>query len=103
MRRATCALKNEQTETNVKNRLNGSINDKRSHSWGPRISAYLNTSMRAEVKIKFSGMGDANIDGCACGNVATFTNLFFVVGTEETRMMAFLHHNEGDARTVVIF
>lgn len=62
---------------------------------------HLNTLMTAEIKVKFGGMRNANVDSCARGYIARLATLFLLVGAEKSRMMAFLHDNECDARSVV--
>ena len=39
---------------------------------------YLNTGMRAKIKIKFSWMANSNINDSTSWNIATFTN--FIAG-----------------------
>lgn len=58
--------------------------------------------MRAEIKVKLGGVSDAHIDGGASGNVATAADLFALVRAKEAGVMTLLHHNEGDARAVVL-
>ena len=58
--------------------------------------------MGAEVEVKLSRMRDPHIHRSSSGNVATLADLFLLVGTEEPRVVPLLHHNERDARTVVL-
>lgn len=48
-------------------------------------------------------MGDTNIDSGTSGDVTGAAGLLLEVGTEEAGVMAFLNHNEGNARLVVRF
>ena len=57
--------------------------------------------MTAQVEVKFCGVGDAHVDGGACGDVATAACLVLAVGAEETGVVSLLHHDEGDAWAVV--
>jgi len=43
-------------------------------------------------------MGDADVDGRARRDVVRFPHLVLAVDREETRVMAFLHGDERDAR-----
>lgn len=81
---------------------------------------YLNTSMRAKVKVKFSWMTDSHVNGRTGRNIATLANFIITISTEKSKnigvisssikttnllqirfflpcMMAFLNNNEGYA------
>lgn len=66
-------------------------------------SIYLDALMRAEVKVKFSWMCDSRVDGCSGRNVAGFTRLLLLVGTEKSSVMAFLNDDKGNSRLVIGF
>ena len=59
--------------------------------------------MRAQVKVELGGMCNARVDGGTGGNVSRFARLLFLVGAEESCMMAFLNNDERDTRFVIRF
>ena len=57
--------------------------------------------MRAQVEVELRGVGDADVHGGAGGDVAALAALLLLVRAEEARVVALLHHDEGDPRLVV--
>lgn len=68
-----------------------------------RSTCALNTLMTAQVEVEFCRMCDADVDGCTCRNISRLAALFLLVGAEQSRVMALLHDDEGDSRTVISF
>ncbi|KAK2174076.1 hypothetical protein NP493_830g00026 [Ridgeia piscesae] len=60
----------------------------------------LDASVTAQVEVKLSRMCDSDIDCRPGGDVSTLANLVLAVGTEQPRVVTFLHHDEGDAGLV---
>ena len=59
--------------------------------------------MTAQVEVELRGVGDADVDGGAGGDVAAAAGLVLAVGTEQPGVVAFLHDDERDARLVAHF
>lgn len=57
--------------------------------------------MTAEIKVEFSGVRDAEVDGGAGRDVARLAGLLLLVGAEQARVVPLLHHDERDARLVL--
>lgn len=58
------------------------------------INTHLNSLVRAQVKVKLGRMCNSNVYGRAGRNVPRFTRLLLLIGTKQTCVMAFLHHDE---------
>ena len=57
--------------------------------------------MRAQVEVELRGVGDADVHGGAGRDVAALAALLLLVRAEEARVVALLHHDEGDPWFVV--
>jgi hypothetical protein len=62
----------------------------------------LNSLVGAEVEVILCGVGDVGIHRCASRDVPRPAGLVPVVRTEQSGVVALLHHDEGDAGPVVL-
>ena len=61
----------------------------------------LDSLVRAEIEVELCRMRDPNIHCGPGGNVPALPALLLLVRAEEPRVVALLHHDEGDAGLVV--
>jgi len=66
-----------------------------------RPASPLYAGVRTQVEVELGRMCDASIDRGASRNVARLADLLFLVGAEESGVVALLYHDEGDARFVL--
>ena len=61
----------------------------------------LDALVRAQVEVELGGVRDAHVHGGAGRDVAALAALLLLVRAEEARVVALLHHDEGDPWFVV--
>ena len=61
----------------------------------------LDPLVGAEVEVELCRVGDADVHGGTGGDVAALAALLLLVRAEEARVVALLHHDEGDPWFVV--
>lgn len=59
--------------------------------------------MTAQVKIELRRMCNAYVDRCTSWYITRFSTLFFLIGTEQSRVMSLLYNNKCDAWPVASF
>lgn len=57
-------------------------------------------SVPAQIEIKLRRMTDPHIHRCSSRNIPATTNLFLLIGAEQSRVMTLLHHDERDSGLV---
>ena len=50
------------------------------------LANYLDTRMRAEVKVKLGGVTDADVNNCTSRNIATLANFISRIFTEKSKI-----------------
>ena len=61
----------------------------------------LNALMRAQIKVKFCGMGDADVHCGTSRDVARTARLLARISAEQSSVVTLLNHDKSDARFVV--
>ena len=83
--------------------LNNIFNQKLCRIRNKNIQSNLNALMRAQIKVKFGGMSDSGVNRSSGRDVAGFTGLFLLIGTEESCVMPLLDNDKRNARLVIRF
>lgn len=76
--------------------INVSINKLEPQHCHSHQETNLNSSMATQVEVKFGGMTYSHVDSSTSRYVATFSDLIFLVATEETGVVTLLDHNESN-------
>lgn len=64
---------------------------------------YLNTGVRTQIKIKFCGMCNPNVNCCSGRDIKCFSHLILFFNCKQTSMMTFLNGNKCDTRLITPF